>query len=496
MVKVLVIGIDGGSWNLIEKWIDKEDLPTIKKIMKNGVWGDLESCIYYFTSPAWKCYSTGKNPGKLGAFSYWNFDKNEKKISLNLSTSFKSEDFWDILGKNGYTCGVVNVPLTYPPKKINGVLIAGFPGFEDRYTYPPELEKELKNYNYRISPIDPTYGDRTLSEIKGLFEKRFSVSLDLLKKFDFDFFQVVIFHIDKIQHDYWKPMEENDLIHGNVIKRFWEIIDMGIAKLLNSVGEDCYVLIVSDHGFTALKGVIRLNVWLKERGYLHLKRRHFKIENLFELLKKLGLNTQFLAKLATLPNFVKLIRLSLPESLIANIGEQMLSRKKEANIVSVVENTYWEKTKAICIAENSVYVVTRDNYHEIKDSLKEEIKNIRDPRTGEKIVEDVKTREDVYKGNYVHLAPDLIIIPKDGYRFYDGMAKGLWDFSRKPWSGYHALHGIFLAKGPTIKKGVRVDGATIYDIAPTILHIFGSPIPKDMDGHVLREIFEMKEPFQ
>ena len=53
----------------------------------------------------------------------------------------------------------------------------------------------------------------------------------------------------------------------------------------------------------------------------------------------------------------------------------------------------------------------------------------------------------------------------------------------------HKLHGIFLACGPGIKESVEIQGASIYDLAPTILHLFGLPVPKDIDGRVLKEIF-------
>lgn len=492
MVKVLVLGIDGASWNFIEEWIEKGKLPTFKKMRENGVWGDLESCVYYFTSPAWKCYSTGKNPGKLGAFAYWNFDKNEKKILLNTSVSFQGQDIWDILGMHGYTSGVVNMPLTYPPKKINGILIAGFPALEYDYTYPPELEKKLKKkYDYRVGHLGGLdYGEKTLSEIKDLIEKPFLVSRDLLRENEFDFFQVVIFYIDKIQHDYWKAMEDNDPIYGNVIKKFWEFIDKEMAKLFDMINDDCYVFVVSDHGFVSLKGVIRLNEWLKDKGYLCLQSRRFRIEDIFDFLETVGLKKDLVARIAASSNLIKLIRWLLPDQLIQKLEEKALSRGKEMGITTVVENIDWTKTKAICIAENCVYIVKPDIHGKFRDKLIEEIENLKDPRTGKKIVKAVKKCEDIYFGNYTHIAPDLIIIPEDGYRFYDGMQRGIWDFSSKPWSGYHRLHGIFLAKGPQIKKSVKVKNVTIYDIAPTILHIFGIPIPKDMDGRVLTEIFE------
>jgi len=69
MTKVLVIGLDGATWDLIEPWAEEGKLPTFKMLMENGTWGELESCIPFVTYPAWKCYSTGKNPGRLGV--YW-----------------------------------------------------------------------------------------------------------------------------------------------------------------------------------------------------------------------------------------------------------------------------------------------------------------------------------------------------------------------------------------------------------------------------------------
>jgi len=492
MIKALVLGIDGASWNFIEEWIENGKLPTFKKMRENGVWGDLESCVYYFTSPAWKCYSTGKNPGKLGAFAYWNFDKNEKKIRLNSSVSFKGRDIWGILGMHGYTSGVVNMPLTYPPKEINGILIAGFPALEYDYTYPPELEKKLKKkYDYRVSHLGGLdYGEKTLSEIKDLIEKHLLVSRDLLRENEFDFFQVVIFYIDKIQHDYWKAMEDNDPIYGNVIQKFWEFIDKEMAKLFDMINDDCYVFVVSDHGFVSLKGVLRLNEWLKDKGYLCLQSRRFRIEDIFDFLETVGLKKDLVARIAASSNLIKLIRWLLPDQLFQKLEEKALSRGKKMGITTVVENVDWTKTKAICIAENCVYIVKPDIHGKFRGKLIEEIENLRDPKTGKEIVKAVKKCEDIYFGNYTHIAPDLIIIPEDGYRFSDGMQRGIWDFSRKPWSGYHRLHGIFLAKGPRIKKSAKVKNATIYDIAPTILHIFGIPIPKDMDGRVLTEIFE------
>ena len=79
--KLIVLGLDGGTWNVIKPLIKQGKLPTIAKLMENGTYGDLESSTPYYTFPAWKCYSTGKNPGKLGVYSFIDLDiENNKYI--------------------------------------------------------------------------------------------------------------------------------------------------------------------------------------------------------------------------------------------------------------------------------------------------------------------------------------------------------------------------------------------------------------------------------
>jgi len=479
MVKVLMIGLDAMSWNVIEPLISDGKLPTIKRLMENGVWGNLESCIYYFTSPAWKCLSTGKNPGKLGAFGNLTFDKIEKKLSLISSVSFKSKELWDILGEHGYQCGIVNMPFAFPLKAINGVLIAGILSPESGYAYPTELENRLQEYSYRISPKTSVIvdGKKALLEREELIKKRFFVSSKLLEENDFDFFQLVVFYVDEIQHYYWRQMEDGDLEYGNVIEGCWRLIDTEIGKLLEMLNEDCYIFVVSDHGATALKRVFGLNVWLRLNGYLNLKRTPLKRRILDIIFEKIS-------NKSTINRIAQAFQTSF-----------LLGRRPfTLSPLVLIQDVNWKKTKAICIGQNCIYLTTNDDYDRVRDELIEAIREIRDPRSGERIVEDVKKKEEMFKGEYLNMLPDLIIVPKEGYRLFGHPLRGttcdLWDYPWKPWSGYHRLHGTIIASGPHIRRGKRVDKATIYDVAPTILHIFGEPIPREIDGRVLREIFE------
>jgi len=79
-MKLVVVGLDGASFELLDPWIEEGSLPNLRKIKDSGVYGDMESCLPPVTSPNWKCYSTGKNPGKLGIFWWENIDVKNKRV--------------------------------------------------------------------------------------------------------------------------------------------------------------------------------------------------------------------------------------------------------------------------------------------------------------------------------------------------------------------------------------------------------------------------------
>jgi predicted AlkP superfamily phosphohydrolase/phosphomutase len=317
-------------------------------------------------------------------------------------------------------------------------------------------------------------------ERESLIKKRFFVSKELLKENEFDFFQLVVFCTDEIQHFFWKHMEEGDPKYGNVIEDFWKLVDSEICELLNKINGNCYTFVISDHGATALKGIFRLNVWLKLKGYLHLKRRRTP-------------SYRFLVATITKLKIFPTMRKILPYWIVHKINRKMFGRLE--NVVNkLLSDVDWQKTKAICISDNCIHLSTDGDLEEVRNELIDEIKNLKDSKSGQKVVEDVRTKEEVFKGKYLSAIPDLIIIPKEGYRFCgfprDGGVGDLWDFSRNRISGWHRLNGVFLAHGPEISKNKKIDGTTIYDIVPTILHIFGVPIPLDIDGRVSKEIFQ------
>jgi len=491
MTKVLVIGLDGGTWNLIEPLAKEGKLPTIADLMKNGSYGDLKSTIPYITFPAWKCYSTGKNPGKIGIYEFLNVDIKKQKVIVNNSSHCKSKELWDYLSENNIVCGVLDMPTTYPPKKINGFMVSHSLVDVPDFTYPENLADELRcKFNYKLNPHYHVWVNKDLAipEYKDIINQRFEVAKYLIERYNPSFLHVTIFRIDTIQHYFWKYMENDDPKYGKVIEDFWKLIDTGIKSLMNKFcDERTYVILMSDHGFTKLEGTFNIVRWLIKKKYLILKSNKL---NLLNILFSLGVSSDRLISIITKLKIYPLLNAIIPYNLQKRLYSLIPTEKggvKAARLESLID---WKKSKVISI--RGIYInkdiICNKNYEKFRSKLINEMKNIRSPK-GDKLFNAVYRKEEIYSGEYLNHAPDILTLINDNYEIVYSLSEREWDLNPE-WSGDHKLSGIFCISGPAIRKNVRIQGATIYDLAPTILHILGIPIPKDMDGRVLKEIFE------
>ncbi|MDO8141482.1 MAG: alkaline phosphatase family protein, partial [Candidatus Brocadiales bacterium] len=125
MPKIVVIGIDSATFDIIEPLVNQGKLPVFTRFMKEGVWGRLQSTIPPVTPPAWTSLVTGKNPGKHGIFDFYGYTTNGYERPIINSQAIKAKTLWNILSEGGKSVGIINVPLTYPPEKVNGFLIPG-----------------------------------------------------------------------------------------------------------------------------------------------------------------------------------------------------------------------------------------------------------------------------------------------------------------------------------------------------------------------------------
>lgn len=532
--KVLVIGLDGATWDLIEPWANKGELPTFKDLMNNSTWGYLESTIPPVTSPAWPSFMTGKNPGKHAVFSFLEMKRSydvqkdilsEEDINnlkqwrpsisheytreqkINFSNSIKSRKIWQILSDANKKVIVINVPVTYPPEKVNGILISGMltpPG--KTCSYPPELSKILKEMGYVIDINWRMFKNKIDAvAINNIMEKRLEIAKFLMLKYEWDFFMVVFAGPDRMQHNFWHDKKS--------LLEHYKKIDITLNQILSDVDENTYVLLMSDHGFGKVHGRIHINKWLEKRNCLtisELNNEHSEYNKHWtqiyyspkgdksnkksqKLFSKIGVTKSSILKVTDRLRLTKLVK-TLPKCLKNKIGGIIPS-----------SNLYvdWSKTKAYFVGIESQGininlegrephgVVTKGDYDALRNYIIEELIKLKNPKTGEKLIDKIYKKEEIYSGPYVDKAPDILFVTKEEKYLGDKDLNTNDIFSVSPNSdSWHRSNGIFLAYGPDIKKGSKIKNAKIYDLAPTTLHIFGLPIPNDMDGRVLKEIFE------
>lgn len=476
-MKLTVIGLDGAHWELLKPWIQEGSLPNIEKVIECGVRGDMKSCLPPVTLPNWKCYSTGKNPGKIGIFWWENIDFKKRRIYHPFHRKFENPDIWDYISNTGKKVGIIGVPGTYPPKKVNGFIIAGGPDAEERgFTYPKKLEDIIRDkYGWKNRPQNSfnINKEKAAEEVRAIIDVKFKVAKALAREYRLDFLQITSFHINSMHHFLWNHEKT---------KECWKIIDSHLGDFIKE-GES-NLMLVSDHGSNEIKTVFNINTWLEKNGYL---KTHKSSLGASKLLYKAGITQEQVVKLLDKVKLRKLGR-KVPTNLVERIPSNLGQVKKKTSMIN------WEKSKAISSGQGPLYLnpANQQEKNKMVKELKHKLESLEDSRNREKIIEKVYLREEVYRGRYLNEAPDLIIDQAKGVHIPGGIGdRNVFSFPRR-WRAENKKWGLFAAYGPDIKSGKEIRNISILDLAPTILHMFNIPITQDMDGRVLSEIFHSK----
>jgi predicted AlkP superfamily phosphohydrolase/phosphomutase len=508
--KVSIIGLDGATFRLILPWVKKGRLPTLAGMMQKGTWGELESTIHPLSPQAWASFMTGKNPGKHGIFEFIEHKPYSYDLHYVSGGFIHGKKLWELLSDKDKRVCILNVPFTYPPDRVNGYLIAGLdsPGTHSDFCYPPslleELTKKFGKYQLRQHPYKAT-PDGYLKKISGQFDYILKIAKYLKAKESWDLFMVVFESTDLVQHFYWHyafPEEfgippTNNRNLKEAIFDVYEMIDKGLNELLDLCEQKETVIVMSDHGFSPCRKIIFMDNWLHQHGYLAYRKEERKH---YTLTRALHLSFQ-----KYFPNRFK----GWITSLLPGLKDKVRSYLTVAPID-------WQRTKAFSLGIDSTNIfinveggfpegiVSEEEYEELRNEIAGKLETLIDPEAGEKIVERVYRKEELYHGDCLGKAPDLLVTWKNfeyntrrGYgKEGDGLIGSSLEFSdvssysSLQKSGTHHLKGIFIAKGPMIKNVSSLEGARIIDLAPTILYLLGEKVPEDMDGRVLAEIIK------
>ncbi len=494
--RTVVIGLDGATWDLIDPWMKGGLLPTFKKLVENGVRGHLKSTIPPHSAPAWTSAFTGVNPGKHNIFCF--SKRAGYDLKLTLSSDRKAKPIWTILSEKGYRVVVINVPGTYPPEKVNGIMVSGMvgaPAVLPNYTYPKQLQDKLDKIGYVIDYVGTKIGDkeRAMRRIYNMIEKRRLIMIELLKDLKWDLFTIVFTSLDRTQHALWhtinKDLSQSACIASkfqSLIQEVYAKLDSLLAEILDIVGNDTNVIVMSDHGFGPVLTTFHLNNWLRDNSYLVQK----KTDTQRLYYNQLSIN--HIRKLVE-----RFLAIFAP-----NARNKIMTHRKFEKMVSggLLKNVDWSRTTAWALPEGFIAINLNgreplgiikggEQYKKIRNELSEKLLKIKNPATGDKIVQEVYFSERLYSGKYKQEAPDILVQLKEGYVCDISLGKELFASSNTI-NGAHRLRGIFLASGPDIARGLKVDDIEIIDIVPTILHLMNLAISKEIEGRVMKEIFD------
>lgn len=497
-----IIGLDGATFDIIKPMVEQGMLPNLAKLLGGGVHGRLTSTIQPLTPQAWSSFATGKNAGKHGIYDFSSWKTDSYELDFVNASHRKAQSIFKLLTDAGRQVGSIGMPFTYPPEKVSGFMLSGIdaPAEDERAVYPPELYHEIKreigNYHIHLaSPVgrkfDPEGFRRDmLTEDKN----RTDVSLYLMERNPCDLFMTVYSNLDRAQHQFLCDGSVPEYGDFNaIVHEAYRSADEQLGRILSRLDENTAVIVMSDHGAGPIKKVFYLNRWLSEQGLLQ-----YKTQNATASAHVLQ-QVRFFAK-RFLPRWAK----NFIKSALPGIRDKVESHLYFSQID-------WSKTKAYGFGMyGNIYINLRgrepegvveqgQEYESVRSRIIEALNDLRDPDTGDRIIDRVYRREELYEGPYVAKAPDLLIKWHD-YSYYTSVNPkvetgeifgpcGYIDSSEYRHIGTHRLDGIFIASGKMVKKEVSIEGANIVDLAPTILHLFGQPIPDDMDGRVLEDIF-------
>lgn len=514
MKRILIIGLDGASPRLVQRWAD--ELPHLQRLKERGAFGTLQSVVPPRSVPAWYCFATGVNPAKLGVFGFSQRRPGTYDYTFANFTYCQAHPFWHWLAQEQIEAGIIHLPGTFPPRPLRGFMVSGWPAPLNRgnlgYTQPAELSREIDErlgqpFEF-VSPISIEHDNdaELLAERLRILKLHGDVAVDMLQRNPWQVAVTVLAPLDRASHQFWRHMDSGHPHHdpalvsrfGEALKEVYKASDKQLGRLLGLADEGDWVFVISDHGFGPIHRTFYLNEWLLRHGYLVLKDRSAEVSLRTRLL---GRSTAPLFRLNQASPLFRRLSEPLKKRALSNFLRNQYVRAKEEGVVRLNHLPVdWSRTRAYAPDESSLYlnlqgrdpqgVVPRGAEAErLLDELEAALSKLQDPESGEPLAPVLYRKEEIYHGPFLDQAPELTVSLDHAATTVMAELDNGKLFDRHPkWSGNHTREGLFLATGPGIPAGARYD-ASLLDIAPTVLHLLRVAVPESMDGRALTDLF-------
>jgi hypothetical protein len=454
---VVVVGLDGGSWRVLDPLLAAGELPTLRRFVAEGASGVLTSIEPTFSPVVWTTIATGKVAAKHGVHSFY----------ARQNVDLRAGRFWEVVAAQGEPVGIFQWLITWPPDALPGFVVPAWLARDER-TNPPELAflKRLEmRFQQRQALTTREVGESAVRLVReGLRfatvarsgvevaqavrggDSRAKYAAGKLAQLDIngDVFlaqyrkwrprlaAAVFYGSDSLAHTHWKYHEPEAFpnvtaaevaAHGETLREYYRRFDAVLTRIVAEAGDDATVLVVSDHGFRAAQDQLRT---VSAEGLLRAIGEEERFHG-----QAINRQVFLLHRTPTAP--------AVKTDVVRAAGKLRALRHGGQPLVEV-ETT----------AEHALTVRLVDRALDVAGTV--------DTETGPKPLGSITTLTS--------------------------------------WSGSHEVEGIILARGPTLRRGLHVDDASLLDVAPTVLYLLGLPVAEDMDGRVLTEMLTTETPVQ
>ncbi|QLG64334.1 alkaline phosphatase family protein (plasmid) [Halorarum salinum] len=492
-MRTLLVGLDGACLPVLDPLVEEGRVPVLADLLERGVSGPLESQIPPWTPSAWPSLYTGTNPGQHGVFDFLTFDGYDWSVVNR--THVREHALWELLAEQGRTSVVVNVPVTSPPRSFDGALVPGYIGPESPPCHPEGLLEELRAElgDYRVYGPRGVEGDEQVEWYRRLTRMRGAAFRHLTERFDPEFGFLQFQQTDTVFHE--RPED------AAAISAVFEAVDDELGSVLDRCDPDT-VIVASDHGIGPYDpDEFRVNEYLRERGFVETTRGggmpswstiapedrdegtpsedRTLAERLLSAAAAIGLTSQRMGAVLSRLGLAEFVLRFVPRDAVRAATESVDFERSTAYMRSRTELG----VRINLAGRDPDGTVSLAEYPSVRDDLVEELAAARTP-DGEPVFEEVAPREEYFEGPHVDDAADIITVPAAFDTYLSASLRG-GTFGPAPESWNHKRDGMFAAAGAGVAADASLDGAHLFDVAPTVLCSLGVPPSERMDGEPL-----------
>ena len=508
--RVVFVGIDGATWDIIEPMVAAGELPNLAAMMENGAYGPLESTKPPNSSLAWTSFQTGVHPGKHGVYFFREQRPGRYERPVVSFDSIQAPTVWKLASEQGKKVSVAYVPMTFPPEELSGGMVGGLltPDRRSDFVRPAGLRAELEQALGFELPSDnepellfhSSDEQTALESLIRTTEQVEQVGMELLERHDPDLFAVVFRAVDLASHQAW-CFQDPEWVARNpgaargregLLADMYRRLDAALGrfrdKALAMDGEVAFGC-CSDHGFGPISYRFYLNAWLVREGYLVFKKgaagaasgrlKLWLQRKWAGLLRRTGVARRRMEKGAS-PD-------RRPEQTVADMIDW--SRSRAYSSFSGGEDIVLINLKG---REPEGIVEPGEEYEALREEILAKLLEVR-AEDGTRIVAKAFKREELWRGPQLHVAPDIQFLSHETSvnvapspvhpRVVEPAVEG------RP--AMHRMQGVYLWEGAGVfRAGLRQGGYQIADMGAMMLHLLGLPLGDHLDGRVMEQVLE------